>query len=1390
MMSSSKQKGKGSGLAKQDSKKKVTEPSAKGTCKSPHAATYKPLKGKSFYLDVRRQAAKLKKDLEDLGAVVETFLSKDVSYVVSDRPEVRLECSKNAVSLHSAASPAVSTPSPFNQSKDSGNGAADSGGREGMVTRGKAIVQKATISQTYGTSNVLANARNWDVTIHFIDTVLKYINKEKQKMRDAGVSLPQTQNQGKKDTANPSKERKLSKPSLKVEDASGHYRPSTKEMTSWPRVTFDGYASSCPFDVLVPGDKADKRTVNTHEQGAQARADQQRRQKDRVDTPRVAARKQIQVPTPGRQRDVGVKDTRKGYCECCLTKYADLEKHLAGEQHRSFVRENNHYVNLDLMIDEGPNMDQFLEDVVQHHEWQKLEGIRGTEVIDEVALISSPGNAKKRKTCPVPASKFNQQEAESQDTDPCRSGIKTSSNDNTQERPAKDNVSPQHLESTYSVDQSASCGVSPLRRSLRLQAPAVESSPTAVSNPNNERVTSVPGAVSNKHVTADNQPSGVQGENIVRESASNDKRLRDKLHSGNSGSSQSPPLRHSRRPRSQSQGTLSSTPTSNPQVTLAEPYHSPCELIDKSLTRGVPDLSDSPEPERTRKRRTSKLSLSARRQSQKQANTPTEVVSADKESCEQPANQSRVQESDQVFAHTPSGTGKRERSLRLSLTARKRLLKRKELEYSQQASDIHSKAHEGTFTGEKDSNLRQSQRTSADPKHRLEADANTHGIDALTSSSKNPQQHGSQQTSTSVPRSSKRKRESNDKYASKNPKRRITDTQYQTHVSHKEREKLAGKISQQSRTIEKNVPTNVEGSPGQRTSQDVFKENKKQVPNQIGCELSTRQPNLESIFNSDPTVVESSFLGFASDDITETEQRLQQLSALSTSYTSKLQEAALNVCCIPSSELNIPEDDDSGSNSSDMSEIQEVVVGMALRNLANFPSDGSDWEAKVGGFMSVRLDEAMQVKQKESFLTQVCMQEKENMKGNNYQEILHNSGKGAEQANMTKQTTIKIKSVTPTDKSGPKEPEIRLASADARAPQPRRVLNYESNHAGRSKRKKSNLENQASKPRSSLALVSTNPGLSSSPVKSPKLVCSTPKKTKKTPSPNKYKLVFSPETPKEEREIILEHYVHDVSEEEIDFPKFSSPRQSNVILSPIKNFAKSISKKSCSQSPYKLKASRGLRELPPRRSLFRRRRHSTSSMPGRVFHFLLSPPGSPRKRDPPVPSSPLKLSSANPSHSFVTQLGDSSHQITYLPANEHHKVSPIFCTSSKPNFSSHILHPGNKKRRSDRLRRPSSSQPVAGNCTLDHPPAKSWSLCVAFDDDICCSEDVRVYDFVDDKEGKAETSTDRSSQTHKVTCHNKKSPTKSKSNCTTNQKTQNPSEQVVQEFGLPYSFFR
>ena len=52
-------------------------------------------------------------------------------------------------------------------------------------------------------------------------------------------------------------EKRLTRPYLKYEDASRHYRPVTKEFTSVPRVMVDTAQGSCPFD-LHPTRKENK----------------------------------------------------------------------------------------------------------------------------------------------------------------------------------------------------------------------------------------------------------------------------------------------------------------------------------------------------------------------------------------------------------------------------------------------------------------------------------------------------------------------------------------------------------------------------------------------------------------------------------------------------------------------------------------------------------------------------------------------------------------------------------------------------------------------------------------------------------------------------------------------------------------------------------------------------------------------------------------------------------------------------------------------------------------------------------------------------------------------------------------------------------------------------
>ncbi|XP_071803027.1 uncharacterized protein [Asterias amurensis] len=1357
-------------------------------CRKLQFEAHKPLKGKSFYLDVRKQVTKLKKDLEDLGGVVETFLSKDVSYVVSDRPEVKLEYTKNAgLIVPSGASPAVSTPSPFQQGKDSTHGATDSpsASGEGMVTRGKAIVQKATISQnfffqTYGTSNVLANAHNWNVNIRYIDSVIKYINKEKKKIKEAEVLSPKTGSQHNRVKPGTTKERKLSEPALKAEDASRHYRPSTQEMSSWPRLSMDGPSGSCPFDVTVSRDKH-MNSPETHQpKGKQQRFDLSRNMRSpeahpsrlgkqrliekevTVTTPiqRSTARKATSH-TPIRHKDTGVRDSRRGYCECCLTKYADLEKHLVSEQHRNFVRESNHYANLDVMIDEGPNMGQFLDDVMQNHEWQRLEGIRSMGTTDGVNLISSPSKlVNSGKDVCVQRHKTRQQNEETLDKDTAQSTSVIS-----KRRPVQSKES--------AVHQSF-----PATNTLESVAHAATTS-IAVHQEN-----TVPVGNSDQH-------DGVC-------------------------QALTPPRRSSRQ-RSTNLIIMSSTDASKQDEMLPSPQGE-----EKRLSSSRPTNIDSTQQSpATPGRKSSRLSLSARRrQLQKTRIGSPEITS--------PIEVTSKQDS-QVSVNTLPTKDNRPKCLRLSLTARKRLLKESMNNKSLPVDGVE----EASATPDPKTSQ---QETTTDV---------VQGVTNQPSTSIKPKQGGnnqgisqSQMNKTGASKTlSLRKRKLCDLHDSVSPKhinktgintdhkQHTQPDRYDRQESTKEQRRKKSKTrvtvvdSQESPCdSDCNIPDVSKCPVGKQTQGPA-----KQAPAPTSRQ-SMHHANFETIFQSDPNVEQSSFLGFSTNDITETEQRLQQLSASSLSYTDKLEEAALNVCCIPSSELCLPEqDDDSWSGSSDEDHVEEVFVGMALRNLANFPSDGSDWEAKVGGFMSVRLDKAMQVKKKETIMPQVGIQGKENIHGHLFRQdenmpdkiITSDMSRQLEQLPNTSQNIPRRKDETVSRKT-----ERRSKPVDAEVPMKNHTINCVPSHKTKSIKQSTqaslssgsvNVEkrintHQHPTPLNGPCRVAFSNAVSvSSPGQSQKPVCSTPQQNK-SQTTGKYQLVFSPDTPVDERQIILNHYVHDVSEEDIDFPKFSSPGQSDFIVSPIKNFTKNRSPnlKRGSRSSYKLKAPKALSDLSPRassskKSLFtkrptkRRRRNSTPSQPGRVFHLHLNPPGSPRKRDvlPSGLSSPIKQSVANIKQSLHFQSGlEPTHpQFSYMPINEYNKTSPTFCAETKPHFSSHILDPGNKRRRSDRLRRHSHPQQ-----TLQRP-SRTWSLCVSFDDDICRSED--VYEFIDES---TELETGNSSQqskdgavkrsnTPKKTASSKLRAPRDKA-CTSVQKSSEHSDDLVmKDYGLPFSFF-
>ncbi|XP_047292777.1 protein DBF4 homolog B isoform X17 [Homo sapiens] len=223
--------------------------------------------------------------------VIEGFLSKEVSYIVSSRREVKAESSGKShrgcpspspsevrVETSAMVDPKGSHPRPSRKPVDSV-----------PLSRGKELLQKAIRNQgsisgggSGGSSSLLTNARSWGVRILHVDEMMMHV----QQLSLASLCVKKQQPKKPEGTcpAAESRTRKVARlkaPFLKIEDES-------------------------------------------------------RESKDGEPSPRSAAH-----TMPRR---------KKGYCECCQEAFEELHVHLQSAQHRSFALEAHLYAEVDRII--------------------------------------------------------------------------------------------------------------------------------------------------------------------------------------------------------------------------------------------------------------------------------------------------------------------------------------------------------------------------------------------------------------------------------------------------------------------------------------------------------------------------------------------------------------------------------------------------------------------------------------------------------------------------------------------------------------------------------------------------------------------------------------------------------------------------------------------------------------------------------------------------------------------------------------------------------------------------------------------------------------------------------------------------------------------------------
>ncbi|NWU89885.1 DBF4A protein, partial [Upupa epops] len=304
---------------------------AKKDTGNPEKHNYKPLTGKVFYLDIPSNviSEKIGKDLKELGGRVESFLSKDISYLVSNKKEAKFALTLGQIfpvpSPESARNGGNGSPHPSNR-KDHRDGSSLKIVDTVRMSRGKSLVEKAIKEQDFIPSgSILSSALSWGVKILHLDDVKNYIEQKKNELyliKRVGSSFKDV---GKQVMAQKSRTR-LKNPFVKVEDRSRQYRPFYLQLPTFPVVNYRVPKPCSPFEVDKKHPSGQKQT--------------QPKQRNKINSD-----KDYGTPVLLPQKD----KKKRGYCECCGKKYEDLQTHLESEQHRNFAQ-STHYQVVDDII--------------------------------------------------------------------------------------------------------------------------------------------------------------------------------------------------------------------------------------------------------------------------------------------------------------------------------------------------------------------------------------------------------------------------------------------------------------------------------------------------------------------------------------------------------------------------------------------------------------------------------------------------------------------------------------------------------------------------------------------------------------------------------------------------------------------------------------------------------------------------------------------------------------------------------------------------------------------------------------------------------------------------------------------------------------------------------
>ncbi|XP_029819125.1 uncharacterized protein LOC108642955 [Manacus vitellinus] len=264
--------------------------------------------------------------------VTESFLSKEVTYVVSSNKEAKRDRARTGDGKQSnptsrdtkatSSGPPASRgnpPRPHQKPPDTA-----------LLSRGKELLQKAMKNQdTCSGSSILANARLWGVQILHVDEMLSYAQQLLGAISGVRKRCQKTEGKCFASGSKIHKGGRLKPPFLKVEDQSRQFRPFHHQFQSFPDLNFLAPKSSSPFEPL----KSLSNSCQARGAGGCAL------RSDGGKSPRS-------TPVPRK---------RRGFCECCQETFEELHKHLQSPRHQRFARDDSQYIPVDRVISQITN---------------------------------------------------------------------------------------------------------------------------------------------------------------------------------------------------------------------------------------------------------------------------------------------------------------------------------------------------------------------------------------------------------------------------------------------------------------------------------------------------------------------------------------------------------------------------------------------------------------------------------------------------------------------------------------------------------------------------------------------------------------------------------------------------------------------------------------------------------------------------------------------------------------------------------------------------------------------------------------------------------------------------------------------------------------------------